>query len=441
MRRSWAAVAGLAAALLIALSVHGPSAPTEHATGGPPPLGWSSWSFLRQHPTAAAIEAQAAAMKTSGLEAAGYRYINLDDFWMACDQTGPEVDSYGRWIPDPVTFPDGIAAVAARVHADGLKFGLYVTPGIPENAVRANTPIQGTARTANQIADPSVAEANYNCGHMDGINYAAPGAQQYIDSWADEFAAWGVDYVKLDGVGTWDIPDIRAWSQALRQAGRPMILELSNNLALSGAAQWSALADGWRTGPDIECYTCEANGSSYPLTDWANVAARFNAVAAWQPHGGPHGWNDEDSVEIGNGAGDGLTMPERQTMLALWSLAGAPLILGTDLTHLTPADRTLLENRAVLAVDQDRTAADRVLDAGREQVFTKIGPNGTWFIGIFNTGTASRRTFRISLSQLGIDSPIRVTDLWTGRSAGTVSGSYTTDVAPGGVTLIAAAPA
>lgn len=117
MRRSWAAVAGLAAALLIALSVHGPSAPTEHATGGPPPLGWSSWSFLRQHPTAAAIEAQAAAMKTSGLEAVGYRYINLDDFWMACDQAGPEVDSHGRWIPDPVTFPDGIAAVAARFNA------------------------------------------------------------------------------------------------------------------------------------------------------------------------------------------------------------------------------------------------------------------------------------------------------------------------------------
>jgi hypothetical protein len=46
---------------------------------------------------------------------------------------------------------------------------------------------------------------------------------------------------------------------------------------------------------------------------------------------------------------------------------------GTDLTHLTAADRTLLENRAVLAVDQDRTTADRVLDAGREQVFTKLG--------------------------------------------------------------------
>jgi alpha-galactosidase len=441
MRRSWAAAAGLAAALLIALLVPGPAAPTEHATGGPPPLGWSSWSFLRQHPTAAAIEAQATAMKTSGLEAAGYRYINLDDFWMACGSNGQQVDGYGRWIPDPVTFPAGIAAVASAVHADGLKFGLYVTPGIPATAVRRNTPIQGTNRTADQIADPSVAEANYDCGHMDGINYAAPGAQQFINSWADEFAAWGVDYVKLDGVGTWDIPDIRAWSQALRQAGRPMILELSSNLARADAAQWSALADGWRTGPDIECYACEPSDSSYPLTDWANVAARFNTVAAWQPDGGPHGWNDEDSLEIGNGASDGLTMPERQTMLALWSLAGAPLIIGADLTHLDPADRALLENRAVLAVDQDRTAADRVLVDGSEQVFAKFDPNGTWFIGIFNTGTASRQTFRVRLSQFGIDRPVRVTDLWTGRPAGTVSGSYTTTVAPGGVTLISASPA
>jgi hypothetical protein len=26
---------------------------------------------------------------------------------------------------------------------------------------------------------------NYNCGHMYGIDYGSPGAQQYIDSWAD----------------------------------------------------------------------------------------------------------------------------------------------------------------------------------------------------------------------------------------------------------------
>jgi len=444
VRRPWAAaVAGLAVALgiaLLATAAHGPAVKTDRAPGGPPPMGWSSWSFLREHPTAASVEAQAQAMVTSGLAARGYRYVNLDDFWMACDSYGPDVDSYGRWIPDPAAFPGGIASVASRVHADGLKFGLYVTPGIPENAVREHTAIKGTSQTANQIADTSVTEMNYNCGHMYGIDYGSPGARQYINSWADEFASWGVDYVKLDGVGSWDIPDIEAWSAALRQTGRPILLELSNNLAVSQAAQWSSLADGWRTGTDIECYTCEAGSSSYPLTTWANVASRFDAVARWQPYGGPHGWNDEDSLEVGNGAGDGLTVPERQTMMALWSLAGAPLILGTDLTRLTAADQAIIGNRAVIAVDQDGIAARRVIDSGSEQVFAKRQPDGVWYIGVFNTGTSARRTFRVWLARLGLGSAIRVTDLWTGRSLGVVTGSYSTTIAPGGVSLISARP-
>jgi alpha-galactosidase len=445
MSRSWAATAaGLLAVLGIALAATagpGPAAPTKHATGGPPPMGWSSWSFLREHPTAAGIEAQARAMKSSGLAAAGYRYVNLDDFWMACNRYGPEVDAYGRWIPDRATFPDGIAAVARQVHAEGLKFGIYLTPGIPENAVRENTKIEGTSRTAAQIAMTSVPEMNYNCGHMYAIDYATPAGQDYIDGWADELASWGVDYVKLDGVGSWDIPDVRAWSAALRQTGRPMVLELSNSLAISRAAQWSALADGWRTGADIECYDCEVSGTSYPLTSWADVLTRFDAVADWQPYGGPHGWNDEDSLEVGNGADDGLTIPERQSMMALWSLASAPLILGTDLTRLNAADLALLTNRAVIAVDQDGIAARRVIDHGSEQVFVKRQPDGTWYAGLFNTGTTARRTFRVSLAQLGMAGAVRATDVWTGRSLGTVRGSYSVTVAPGGVSLISARPA
>lgn len=102
------------------------------------------------------------------------------------------------------------------------------------------------------------------CGHMYGINDAAPDAQVYVDSWADEFASWGCGLRQAGRVGTGDVPDVEAWSAALRQTGRPIILELSNNLALSGAAQWSALADGWRTGTDIECYSCEKAAAERP---------------------------------------------------------------------------------------------------------------------------------------------------------------------------------
>jgi alpha-galactosidase len=330
--------------------------------------------------------------------------------------------------------------VASHVHAEGLKFGLYVTPGIPENAVRRNTMIEGTPDTADQIANTSVAEVNYNCGHMYGIDYTAAGAQDYINSWADEFASWGVDYVKLDGVGAWDIPDIEAWSAALRQTRHPMVLELSNTLAISHATRWASLADGWRTSGDIECYSCETGGSSYPLTDWGHVASRFDVAARWQPYGGPAGWNDEDSLEVGNGVHDGLTVPERQTMISLWSLAGAPLILGSDLTHLASADKAMLKNRAVIAVDQDGIAARRVFANASEQVFAKRQPNGIWDIGVFNTSTSAHRNFRVWLAQLGLSQAIRVTDLWTGRSLGIIRGSYTATVAAGGVSLISASP-
>jgi alpha-galactosidase len=448
MRSRWAVLAA-ALTLTAGLALATGSTPRALAENnglavGAPLMGWSSWSFLRSDPTAAKVEAEASALVSSGLASRGYDYVNLDDFWYNCPGSqGPDVDQYGRWVTNTSRFPasgstNGIQVVASYVHSLGLKFGLYVTPGISDQAVAQNTPIQGTSDTADQIAD-GASENNYNCGGMQGINYSAPGAQAFVNSWADEFASWGVDYVKLDGVGTGDIPDIQAWSTALQQAGRPMYLELSNSLAIGDGTTWSALANGWRTTGDIECY-CGAGGSSYPLTDWSNVASRFDAAASWQPYGGPGGWNDYDSIEVGNGSNDGLTEPERQAQLSLWSLASAPLILGTDLTSLDSTDLGLLSNSSVIAVDQDGIPADRVIDSGSEQVFDKRQSSGAWYIGIFNTDTSASQTFSVSLPQLGLSGAASVTDLWSGASLGTVTGTFTTTVAPGGVTLISATP-
>ena len=208
-------------------------------------------------------------------------------------------------------------------------------------------------------------------------------------------------------------------------------------LNINDGTTWSSLANGWRTGGDVECY-CGSNGSSYPLTDWNNVSARFNAAASWQPYAGNGGWNDYDSIEVGNGSNDGLTAPERQTQLSLWSLASAPLILGVDLTNLDSGDLALLKNTAVTAVDQDGIPADRVIDSGNEQVFDKRQQNGTWDIGIFNTDTSASHSFSVSLAQLGLTGSANITDLWSGASDGTSSGTFTTTVPPGGVTLISA---
>lgn len=390
-----------------------------------PVLGWSSWSFIRKDPTAEKIKAQALAMQQSGLQKLGYEYVNIDDFWYQCPgPQGPNVDTYGHWVIDASRFPsqgdtNGIKAVADYIHSLGMKFGIYVTPGISMQAVKKNTPIKGTSYTAAQIARPSVKESNYNCRGMVGIDYSKPGAQDFVNSWVDMLASWGIDYIKIDGMHNKNVPDIKAWSNAIRQSGRPMILDVTQGGYTTAIAPvLMKYANQWEFTPDVECYRCEKNDSSYPLTSWADVAKRFDYVAEWQPYAGPGGFNDYDSIEVGNGENNGITPGERKTQLSLWALGAAPFILGVDLTHLDPLDMTLLENKAVLAVDQDGIAAKRVVNTGNRQVFAKMEPNGDAIVGLFNTGDQAQEV-SIQASALGLaenKGGYSLENLWTGET-------------------------
>src|ERR1019366_6414190 len=97
-----------------------------------PPMGWNSWNhFLNEKnrarifaTTSAAIIEQAEALVSSGMAKAGYEYVVIDDCWQAKMR-----DSNGKLVSDPVRFPEGIAYVSERVHALGLKIGLYSVPG------------------------------------------------------------------------------------------------------------------------------------------------------------------------------------------------------------------------------------------------------------------------------------------------------------------------
>jgi len=391
-----------------------------------PILGWSSWSFLREHPTAAKVEAQARALRQSGLQKIGYDYINLDDFWYQCPGSqGPNVDGFGRWVTDDSTFPadgdaNGMKVVADYIHGLDMKFGIYVTPGISKQAVSKNTPIQGTSYTAAQIAEPSVEERNYNCKGMVRIDFSKPGAQEFINSWANMFAAWGVDYIKLDGTQNSNDADVRAWSNAIRKSGRPMVLDVTpGKFTQAIVSTLKKYANQWVATPDIECYDCEKGGTGYPLTSWSNIKIRFDRVAEWQPYAGPGGFTDYDSIEVGNGSNDGITAVEGQTQISLWALAAAPLILGIDLTHLDQVELAkYLKNTAVIAVDQDCIAAKRVLNSPDQQVFAKKESNGDVIVGLFNTG-ATEEKVSIEASAVGLPQSQRgysAHNVWTGKS-------------------------
>src|SRR3954452_17582447 len=113
--------AALAAA---SFAVAGPQATTSSTVDKPPiattpPMGWNSWNKFHCDIDESLIRETADAMVSSGMRAAGYTYVNIDDCWMA-----PERDAQGRLQADPERFPGGIKAVADYVHGKGLKLGI-----------------------------------------------------------------------------------------------------------------------------------------------------------------------------------------------------------------------------------------------------------------------------------------------------------------------------
>jgi hypothetical protein len=456
------------------------AAPSQAATkypGGPektPVMGWSGWSFLRLGADASQVKGEARALVSTGLAAAGYRYVNIDDGWYQCPgPQGPNVDGYGRWVVNTANYPDvgsrsGIQALAAYVHRLGLKFGIYETPGISSQAVAENTPILGTSYTADQIAT-TTSDNNYNCGGMAGINYSAPGAQAYVDSVVDELASWGVDYIKLDGITNKNGADVEAWRAAIQQSGRPMVLNITQgSYTIKLAPTLKEYANQWEFAPDIEingpdegsadsCNAPPYTGclSVFPLTSYSHWSDRFADVEKWQPYGGPGGFNDYDSIEVGDGSADsGMSLAASESQLSLWALGSAPLILGTDLSSavanaygtsadLTKRDFRLLTNAQVIKVDQDSIDASRIALVGTpgrkpgDQVFAKVERRGDAVVGLFNTTTKrSSGPVTISTTAAAIGLPpdphgYRVQDLW-GRQSVAAGGPATFDISSAG---------
>ena len=124
-----------------------------------PFLGWSTWSFIGHNPTEANVEAQANVIHNK-LQKYGFNYVLLDDFWY--QNPSKTVDQFGHWVVDTSKFPHGLSGLASHVHGLGLKFGAYLTAGIPVAAVNQNTLIEGTQFHARDIADMSKKEKNYN---------------------------------------------------------------------------------------------------------------------------------------------------------------------------------------------------------------------------------------------------------------------------------------
>lgn len=466
--------------------------PIAHAqvngAGRKPYMGWTTWTqqsynYPAGNPGGDAfqnetnVEANSDAMLTSGLQAHGFRYINIDGDWdngLMCQCGTPYTfDSYGRPVGNLTRFPNGMAAVADHIHRNGQLAGIYWEEGVAPQVYAANTPILGTNYTVQQIvAQPLVTE--FNGFYV--IDFTKPGAQEYENSIINLFAEWGYDYLKMDGVRTAenrggtafidDRPDVQAFSLAVRQSGRPMYLNLSSKLNHDYLGWWEQWSNGRRIDGDIEA---DKVTGPYTITDWTNVAVRFTDLLPWQQDASSFlGWNDLDSLEVGNTTNttypantpeiaqpsnppiaptslagtpalvDGLTNDERQTAVTFWSIAAAPLQLGDDLTMLDSFGIQLLTNDEVIGVDQSGVAGHVVME-GSTPVWAQNLCDGSYYVALFNL-TASSAPVSVNWINLGFQGAADVRDLWAHNDLGVFANTYTVTLDAHGSSLFRVKP-
>jgi alpha-galactosidase len=337
-------------------------------------MGWNSWNRYACDVSDTLIRKQADAMVSSGLKAAGYQYVNVDDCWEG------QRDANGYIQPNE-KFPD-MKGLGDYIHSKGLKFGIYSSPG-PKT-----------------------------CDHHEG----SYGHEQQD---AESYAKWGVDYLKYDWCSARDVykppeyPEaFRKMHDALVRTGRPIVYSIHGR---GPVWEWAAKsgANLWRTTGDIK-------------DNYARMIAIASAQSGLEQYAGPGHWNDPDMLEVGNG---GMKDNEYRMHMTMWCLLAAPLLAGNDLTQMTPATLAILANREAIAVDQDGLGvqARRVLQIGPVEVWVKPLHDGSKAVGLFNREQGVVPV-KISLKELGLGSHANVRDLWEHKDLPAVADTLSADV-------------
>jgi alpha-galactosidase len=437
---------------------------TLHSSYAPtPPLGWNSWDSFGTTITEQQAREQADAM-AAHLKPAGYRFFTVDIQWYEPGSEGHvykegaplQMDSFSRLVPATNKFPSsadgrGFKPLADYVHAKGLKFGIHIMRGIARRAVRANTPIRGTTARAADIA-----LVHHTCPwnpDMYGVDMSKPGAQAYYDSLFELYAAWGVDFVKVDDISRAydDVQkaEIEAIRNAIARSGRPIVLSLSpGDTPIARGEHVMRHANLWRISDDF-------------WDRWPPLHGMFGRLDKWTPYRAPGAWPDADMLPFGFvefGRPTRFTRDEQLTCMTLWCIARSPLIFGGDLMKLDDWTLRLLTNPEVLAVNQASRHNRQLSNTDDLIVWTADVPGSKdKYVALFNAQDNSdpfdlsnpefksdrvggepkkhvidmkapirgaRRLVSVNFKDLGIAGKAGVHDLWAQKDIGVVEDSF-----------------
>ncbi len=360
-----------------------------------PPMGWNSWNTFEVKIDEKLIRETADALVTSGMQAAGYTYVVIDDGWEAMER-----DAQGNLVPDPARFPSGMKALGDYLHSRGFKFGIHNCAGVK------------------------------TCSGF-------PGGRGHEFQDARTYASWGVDSLKYDWCehGTANAEETyRTMGRALVAAGRPVVFSLcewgNNKPWLWG----KPIGHLWRTTGDVtDCYDCQG----VYATGWKVI---LDSQVDLEKYAGPDHWNDPDMLEVGNA---GLSLAESRAQFSLWSMLAAPLMAGNDVRRMSPEVREILTNPEVIALDQDPLGKQgyRYMTHPGREIWVKELANGEWAVCFLASGD-NRLDLRIDWAHFPFLRGLhQIRDLWAKRSLGTTDKPLVSRITSHDVLLLKLSPA
>jgi alpha-galactosidase len=389
-----------------------------------PPIGWNGWNAWEANLDRDKVIASAKAMVNKGLLDHGWSYVNIDDSWQGI-RAGKDTA-----LQPNEKFPE-IKGMVNEIHAMGLKAGIYSTPYVASYGgyVGASSDLPLGGETHEQIMKGKQA-------------FHHVGKYLFEKNDARQMAEWGFDFLKYD----WriDVASTERMGDALKKSGRDIIYSLSNNAPFEKVTDWARLSHMYRTGPDIK-------------DSWSSLFMTTFTLDKWGPYTGPGHWADPDMMIVGDVSigpvlhPTRLTPDEQYSHISIFSLLSAPMLIGCPVERIDAFTLNLLSNDEVIAVNQDplAKAARLVRDDNGIQVWLKPLEDGSYAIGLFNTGgygstpdtyfrwgNESSKTYNLDLASLGLYGKWSVRDVWRQKQLGVFIKTFTTAIRYHGVVMI-----
>ena len=350
-----------------------------------PTMGWSSWNTFALDINEQLIRQQADAMHSSGLQEAGYRYINIDDgYWQ-----GRGDDGHLRLNTD--RFPSGIRSLVDYIHSLGLKAGIYSDAG-----------------------DNTCGSGNRQAWGM-GVGLAGHEEQDCHLYFID----WDFDFIKVDYCGGrhLDLDEREQYtriSNAIRNCGKQDVVFNICRWAYPG--NWAAdVADSWRTTGDI-------------YDSWKSVKEILAENLYMSAYCRDGHYNDMDMLEVERS----MSAVEDETHFGMWCIMASPLLIGCDMANIKPATLQLLTNRDLIALNQDPLHLQAYVAAKQGECFVLVKDIKRLYgkeraFAVYNPSDTAQ-TVSLDFSTIDLDGKVELFDCFAQQSAGTANGSILIDV-------------